>query len=521
MTMAGETLIGLDAGTSVIKAVGFDPSGQVVAEASVRNETIVGGRGAVEQSPAAVWAGASACLRALGGKIPDLRRRVLAVGVTGQGDGLWGVGRDDAPAGNALIWLDGRSAAIVAGLSGTGADRAIFRHTGTALSTSLQSAQLAWLQASDDPRLASLEVILHCKDWLHLCMTGIRATDRCEAVNSFGDLGTGTYSADVLQWLGVERLRNLLPPIIDGCSLHHPLTAEAAAATGLASGTPVVLAPPDYVATSVGMGLVDPRERIGCTILGSAGVHLMLLDDPAPLLGRDPCGYCVHAPIAGTYLRMISHMTGGLSVDWFIDNVSAIGRTVFGASPDFAEILGKLETLAAGSAPARVVFHPFLAEAGERAPFIDPCARAQLAGMSQSTTFADVLRAIYEGLGFAARDCYQQMDAVPLVLQVSGGASKSPLMASILASMLGVPASVFGNVEAGSRGAALVAGVSAGAFANLVDAARTWQSGLGKVEHSPDPALRAIYDATFPIYTESYRSMRRTWQDLAARAPAR
>ena len=484
----------------------------------MRNETIVHAPGAAEQSPAAVWAGACACLRGLGEKIPDFRRRTVAVGVTGQGDGLWGLDRHGAPVGDALIWLDGRSAGIVEALSRSGADRALFRHTGTAVSTSLASTQLTWLKASNDPRKDALDVILHCKDWLYYCLTAVRATDRCEAVNSFGDLTAGTYSADVLQLLGVDDLRHMLPDIIDGTKVNHPLTNEAAAATGLLPGTPVVLAPPDYVATSVGMGLIDPREGIGCTILGSAGVHLTLLDDPVPVLGRDPCGYCVHGPIAGTYLRMISHMTGGLSVDWFVDNVNVLGRTLFGATPEFSDVLRKLESLAAQSTPAGVLFHPFMADAGERAPFVDSYARAQLIGLSQSTTLADILRALYEGLGFAARDCYAEMEALPRKLHVSGGASKSPLMISILASMLGAPTTVLSEVEAGARGAALIAGVSAGAFPSLADAAKDWQSGLNKIEHQPDPALRAIYERTFPIYRDSYRMMRETWHQLATRS---
>ncbi|MGH6737880.1 MAG: FGGY family carbohydrate kinase, partial [Bradyrhizobium sp.] len=452
--MPGEILVGLDAGTSVIKAVAFDLAGLSIAEASVQNETIVPAQGAAEQSIAAVWAGGCACLRGLAGKVPDLRRRTLAVGVTAQGDGLWGLDRDNAPVGNALIWLDGRPAGIVQTLCRSGADRAIFQHTGTALSTSLQSAQLAWLRSSNDPRLDSLDVVLHCKDWLYYCLTAIRATDRCEAVNSFGDLRSGTYSEDVLQLLGVADLRRVLPEIIDGSHFNHPLTQQASAATGLMPGTPVVLAPPDYAATSIGMGMIDSTNGIGCTILGSAGVHMTLLLDPERVLGGDPCGYCVQAPVAGNYLRMISHMTGGLSIDWFVENINAVGRTLFGATAGPADVISTLERQAAHSAPAGILFHPFMASAGERAPFVDSFARAQLIGLSQSTSFADVLRAIYEGLGFAARDCYEEMDRWPRKIHVSGGASKSPLMVSILASTLGTPVAVLSKVEAGARGAA-------------------------------------------------------------------
>jgi erythritol kinase (D-erythritol 1-phosphate-forming) len=243
---------------------------------------------------------------------------------------------------------------------------------------------------------------------------------------------------------------------------------------------------------------------------------LTLLDDPEPILGRDPCGYCVHAPAAGTYLKMISHMTGGLSIDWFVENVNALGRMLFGATSEFVDVIRKLESLAAHSAPAGVLFHPFMASSGERAPFVDSYARAQFIGLSQSTSFADMLRAIYEGLGFAARDCYEEMEGLPRKVHVSGGASRSPLMVSILASTFGAPVAVLSNVEAGARGAALIAGLSAGVFSSLIDEAKKWQSELKALEHAPDPVLQAVYAQAFPTYRKSYRKMHDTWQELAA-----
>src|SRR5205085_12427068 len=113
-----------------------------------------------------------------------------------------------------------------------------------------------------------------------------------------------------------------------------------------------------------------------------------------------------------------------------------------GVALEFSEIIRKLEAQAASSRPVGILFQPFMASSGERAPFIDPYARAQLIGLTQSTGFADILRAIYEGLGFAARDCYEEMDGLPRRVHVSGGASKSPLLMSILASMLGAPVAV-------------------------------------------------------------------------------
>src|SRR5581483_2160261 len=232
----GDILIGVDAGTSVIKSVAFDLEGRQIAVASVPNRYRTGADGAAYQSLDETWRHCAQSLRDLGAKVPDLAKRTTAVGLTAQGDGTWLVGADDQPVGDAWLWLDARSAPTVRRLRAEDSDRQRFERTGTGLTVCQQGAQLSHMQATAPELVAAAEVALHCKDWLYLNLTGIRATDPSEALFTFGDFRTGRYDDAVIDALGLSGRRKLLPEIVDGRRVAHPLSTHAAQAIGLAAG---------------------------------------------------------------------------------------------------------------------------------------------------------------------------------------------------------------------------------------------------------------------------------------------
>ena len=226
MTTA-DLIVGIDAGTSVMKAVAFTLAGRQIAIASVRNTYRTSEDGSVTQSLDQTWLDCARALRGLGEKIPSLAERTAAVSVTAQGDGTWLVGAGDRPAGDAWLWLDARAAPTVERLAADDADRRRFEATGTGLNTCQQGAQLAHMDRHFPELLAGAEVAMHCKDWLYLNLTGVRATDPSEVSFTFGNFRTRRYDDDVLAALGLTHRRHLLPDVIEGTETTHPLTAEA------------------------------------------------------------------------------------------------------------------------------------------------------------------------------------------------------------------------------------------------------------------------------------------------------
>ena len=222
-----DIIIGIDAGTSVIKAVAFSLSGRQLGDAAVPNQYASGSSGAATQDMNRTWEDCASALRCLGDKIKDLANRTAALAVTGQGDGTWLVGKDNRPVSDAWLWLDARAAETTCDLAAKEVNSERFHVTGTALNTCQQGAQMAHMHRHFPELLDRAQVAMHCKDWLYLNLTGVRATDPSEASFTFGDFRTRSYSDLVIDALELRSRSHLLPDILDGSQQTHPL-ADAA-----------------------------------------------------------------------------------------------------------------------------------------------------------------------------------------------------------------------------------------------------------------------------------------------------
>jgi erythritol kinase len=515
-TLPADLIVAIDAGTSVIKAVAFDLAGRQVALASVPNSYRVAPDGTATQDMARAWTDAVQTLRLLADRVPGLPARTAVLAVTGQGDGTWLVDRENRPVGEAWLWLDGRANAIVDDWRASDADAERYRITGTGLASGQQGPQLLWLDHHQPEALAAADAALHCKDWLYLNLTGTRATDPCEATFTFGDFRIRNYSDDVVEILGLSRYRRLLPPILDGTRIHEPLTGVAAAATGLLEGTPVVLGYIDVICTAMGAGIFDPAKAAGVTIVGSTGMHMRAVPTPEVALNADRTGYVMLLPVDGHVSQMQSNMASTLNVDWLLKVVAEMAAS-FGNPVEPRSLLPRLEEWIGQGQPGRLIYQPYISEAGERGPFINGRARAGFIGLSSLHGFADLARAIVESLGFAACDCYGATGGIPPVVRLSGGAVRSPSLRGIMSACLGTPVQTSAREEAGAAGAAMIAAVATGHYAGMAECCAEWVSPLLGAEEPPDPALARQYRGLYPAYVAARRALPPVWQALAAR----
>ena len=518
--MTKDLIIGIDAGTSVIKAVAFDLAGRQVAVASKPNAYEERPGGAVEQDMARTWDDAALVLRLLAEELPDLARRTAALAVTGQGDGTWLIDAVGEPVAPAWLWLDSRAASIVERLDGEGVRRRIFPFTGCGLNACQQNVHLLWLKAHRPEVLARAATAFHCKDWLYLQLTGERVTDRSEGTFTFGDFRRREYSDEVLAALGLEAERRLLPPMLDGSTTTHPLTPDAALATGLRAGTPVSLGFLDVVCAALGGGIYDHERRVGFSITGSTGMHMRFFPDQASVkLAPEPTGYTMPFPVPGTVLQMQSNMAATLNIDWLTDRVVE-AAALFGTPPERMAALLALDARVLDGRPGAALYHPYISEAGERGPFVATTARAMLTGLSSRTRLVDLVRAVYEGLAYAARDCYAAMGHVPDEIRIGGGAARSKSLKKIMASVLAVPVRESSREEAGAAGAAMMAAVAIGAYPDMAACAESWVKPTLGDTVAPDPELTSLYDRLFPVYVETREVMAPQWRLLAeARDP--
>ncbi|HUC17507.1 MAG TPA: FGGY-family carbohydrate kinase [Acetobacteraceae bacterium] len=512
--MSPPVLLALDAGTSLIKAVAFEGDGRMLGTAARRNRYIEGPGGAVEQDMLQTWEDAAS---ALGELVASLRgRKILALAITGQGDGTWLIDEQGAPSAPAWLWLDARAEQIISALRRSEAGRIAYKHTATGLAACQQSGQLLWLARYRPELLARVATAFHCKDWLYFCLTGVRATDPSEATFTYGDWRVRDYCDETISALGLKELRRLLPPVVDGTATAHGLSGATAARLGLREGTPVVLGYVDVLCGALGGGLYGGNGVAGVSILGSTGMHMRLAaDDDDVVLNTELTGYCMPFPVPGRVAQMQSNMAATLNIDWVVD-LAAEALALAGAERERSAVLAALDEAVALARPGAAVFHPFISAAGERGPFTDGTARAQLLGIERSFGFADLMRAVYEGLAFAARDCYAAIGGPPAEIRLCGGAARSTSMRAILAAALDREVRVADQPESGAAGAAMIAAVQLGLYPDMSAAAAEWVLPRLGPATLPDPALVSFYDRLFPVYRDAYRATAPVWQRMHA-----
>ncbi|MFW2543718.1 FGGY-family carbohydrate kinase [Primorskyibacter sp. 2E107] len=520
MPDSSDLIIGIDAGTSVIKAVAFDLTGHQRAAASVRNRYTMGAGGAAIQNLGTTWDDCCAALRGLGEKIDNLAARTAALALTGQGDGTWLVGAGNRPVTDAWLWLDARAAPTVSRLALGPLDRARFEATGTGLNTCQMGSQMAHMQATHPEMLDQTEAALHCKDWLYLNLTGIRATDPSEASFTFGNFRNRHYDDTVIEALGLTHRRGLLPEIIDGTQTTHPLSEDAAAQTGLRAGTPVSLGYVDMVMTALGAGVHTGDAGAACSTVGSTGVHMRAVTSDQVHLNAEGTGYVICLPVPDLVTQVQTNMAATLNIDWALALAGDL-MAEMGVTATHADLVGKIDTWMARSTPGALLYHPYISEAGERGPFVNANARANLTGLNQTHRFADIMRAVIEGLGMAARDCYSAIGAMPSELRLTGGAARSPALRRVLAAALNTPVKVSSREEAGAAGCAMMAAVAIGAYPDMNACIAEWTTPLLGEAEAPDAKLVPVYDRLFTNYQATRTALPPIWDGLAASRAAR
>lgn len=490
-----KVVIGVDGGTTAVKAVAFDLSGNIVTSHKEGVPVEYGKKGEAEQDMNLIWEAVATCLKGVVDTLPA-GTKVVAVGLTGQGDGCWLVGKDGKPVRKAAIWMDGRAPERVAEWAKNGKADAILEVTGTTTFPGLAPVLLSEFKENEPEALANAGWLAYCKDWLRYNLTGVIATDYTEASRNFLDVRTvAGYSSELADRLELSDVFHLVPEVRPAHGDGGKVTAAAAAKTGLPEGTPVGVGQIDVAVTGAGLGAV--KDGQGWLILGTTGFVGALLGSVAE---RKTEVSMVLATGQGTQvLEFLPPMTGTPNLDWIRDTLGLSGQ-------EWSEIEAKALTVPAGA--GGVIYLPYASPGGERAPFQDTNASASWLGMSITTTPAEILRSVYEGVAFSLVECVRTLELTDDLI-VSGGGFRSDLVCQILADATGQTVVRQDAPEAGARGAAVYALVTAGEAPDLTTAAGMMESGLSSF--APNPANKPIYEQTLEVYKASRDAIRPVW----------
>lgn len=508
--MAGDLLLGLDIGTSVIKAALFDPDGREIASAAQRTVLHHPHPAWSEADMTDTWHAAAATIRELLVTNAITADRIAGIGLAGNMIGAWLIDAAGQPVRRAILWNDGRARSLLDQMEAARPDLRsyIFSYSGSLIEYGCTLPVLAWLAENEPQSLDRARYVLRSKDWIRYKLTGQICTDVSEVPGLPGDVRRRDYSPEMLRLFRLEGYRDRFPPIAPSDALVGEIQPEAAKITGLRAGTPVSAGVGDVPAVALGVGAVE--AGLACSILGTHCINGIVLDQPS----FEPKDVGLLFTIPGSrWMRALTNIAGTTNLDWFIEQCFRAERR---NATSMAALFEQIEALAAQSpAGARgVLYHPYLSAVGIIAPILEPAARAQFFGIQPDHTRDDLLRAVYEGVAFAIRDCYSATGAVLSEVRLSGGGARSRLWAQIIADVLGVRIVIPAGTEFGAKGAALTAGVGIGWYPSIVEAARVTL----RVDRAFDPisAHRAVYDEHFTVYTAIREALRPVWQRAAA-----
>ncbi len=496
-------LLGLDAGTSNTKAVLFDLNGREKFKLTTENKVIEINNKA-EQDMNYLWENTADLIKNLIRSNDIDPNDILAVGVTGQGEGAWLVDKNDTPVSNAILWCDGRSSKTVERLkTEKNISEEINKITGSYPFSGATSIVLKWLKKNQPEKLKKAKYCLFCKDWIRYKLTGNYFMEYSDASTSLLNIKNENYSEQLLDLLDIKEVKKLFPPLIKSHSQAGTITKEASQKTGLKEGTPIAAGMLDIVATATGTGTTNSGDI--CTILGTTCSNVLAKSNYS-IGERNRSGYECHS-IDGLYVNIIASMAGTPNLDWGLNNLfSNELEKYIDKSRLFDFLESKLKEIPVGS--KGIIYHPYISESGERAPFYDPNAKAQFFGVSSSANRYHLLRSIYEGIAYSIRDCLPMDSQGKLFL--GGGGSKSDFWAQIISDCTNREVVISNTTEFAAKGAALAAGKAVGLYEDLAKTAK--EKLIVRQEFKPREKNVKVYEEYFDIYQNIRKTMQSFWK---------
>ena len=486
-------LLGIDVSTTAVKALLITENGDVIGTAATETALSTPRPLWSEQNPADWWQGACKSIRQALRDTGISSDQVTAVGLTGQMHSLTLLDEAGRVLRPAILWSDQRTGPQCDEIRRRLGKERLIAITGNDALTGFTAPKILWVQEHEPEVFARARHILLPKDYVRFHLTGAYATDRAGAAGTLLlDAKTRDWSAEVLQALEIPA--EWLPPTHEGPEITGYISAEAAQATGLKAGTPVVGGGGDQAAQAVGVGAV--QLGIVALTLGTGGVVFASTDAPF----FDPEGrlhaFC-HA-VPGRWHLMGVMLSAGGSLRWY--------RDILSTDADYDALLAPAAEAPPGS--EGLLFLPYLT--GERTPHADPLARGALVGLTVRHTQAHLTRAVLEGVAFGVRDSFELIKSAGLTqirqVRVSGGGAKSPLWRQILADVLNVELVTVNTMEGAAYGAALLAGVGVGSWSNVDTACRATVTVTGSTLPQPEAAAR--YEHNYSLYRQLYPALK-------------
>lgn len=474
-------LVGLDVGTGGARAVAVDESGSVVAEASSEYPLQSPRPGWTEQDPDDWWRGAREAL----GKVAA-EEEVAGIGLTGQMHGSVFLDSSDEVIRPALLWNDQRTFRQCDEITRIVGEERLISIAGNPALTGFQAPKIVWLRDEEPANFGQVARVLLPKDYVRLQLTGEYATDASDAAGTLLlDVRARDWSREILDALEIPH--EWMPEVYEGPENTGTLREDVAEQLGLPAGIPVAAGGGDNAAAAVGTGIVGPG--LVSSSVGTSGVLFAHASEFDP----DPSGrlhaFC-HA-VPGAYHLMGVTLSAGGSLSWWRETLGG----------DYDELVEAASDVPPGA--EGLLFLPYLS--GERTPHLDPKARGAFFGLTSRHGVAHMTRAVMEGVIFSLRDSLEIMRELEVPVEdvrATGGGARSSLWRRLQADIYGTPVRRTVADEGPAYGAALLAGVAAGAYSDVDEATSVVK--LREEITEPDRERAKVYEEHYEVYRSLY-----------------
>lgn len=497
-------LLGMDCGTTNIKAVILAGDGSVVAKASRPNDMLAPFTGAQEQDADKWWADAVSIFRELSKKAgKEVMDHLKGISISSHTVSLLPVDTAGQPLRNAILYSDIRSAEELKEIVHKVGKERFVSLVGGQPSTAFLPNKILWFRRKEPELFDRTAYFLQASSYLNYKLTGVISSDLDQAIRTQClDISQGQWSAEIEAAIGVN-LEKRLPKIYQINDIIGNVTEEAGMLTGLRAGVPVIAGCSDAMASMYAAGM----SRLGDAIESSGTSSLFFAGSTVKSAAEDPVVTrpCTIRGIPWVFDAPIT--TTGAALKWFITRFAL--EECEEAQKQGKDVYSYLNELALDAMPGSggLYFFPYLL--GERAPLWNDHAKGMFIGLDMNTKRCDLVRSVFEGTSYALRHVMETVRASGAkvdTLRICGGGAKSAAWNRIKASVLNVPVYVL-DEEAGDVpvGDALIVGHKVGVFSNLEEAME--KTARIKEVILPDPEWVKKYDRLYPYYVRMYQHL--------------
>lgn len=499
-----ERLIGIDAGGTMTKVVLFDVLGNELGCERRPNVMLMPNAGWTERDAEHMWTAACLSIRLLLENTGTNPSDVIAITPSGYGGGVYLVDDEGVPVRNALVSTDTRSQGLIDTWNASGIRKNVSDAIEQLVWPGQTFAILGWMQENEPSVRDRTAHVLSCKDYLRLKLCGDISTDPTDAgCAGILNVSRSEISTAAFEATGMSAWLSKLPPVLPSTEIAGKVNAVAARETGLREGTPVVRGVYDVVGCALATGVQHSSQL--AVVAGTFSIHSTLHRTPA----LNPMPHIqTPYPIPGKVIATTATPTSASNLEWFC-------KTAMTGEAELARVQGRsiyevCNDMVVGTLPHNndIQFFPFLYDGPRGAP-------AGFAGLTASTSLADLLRSIYEGVVFAHRTDFNYLlngpdAASPTVIRFAGGPSRSEVWSQMFADGLGLPVEIANGGELGAKGGAICAAVATGAYADIPAAI----SNMVRVERrfEPDSARSAVLAAKYADYNDAVAASVEKWR---------